>query len=292
MYRRFAVYNASCYKPVMPIAHVRSLFKTLRSVGRVVKQSFRTIRDNPQIAFYPYVAALFISLTLPLVNGLVFGIWNKFGHSSIFSVVDNTPHRFRLLVGLVAFSAFYTILVGTYFACATSAAVLAKLEGRNEAPLHEFGVVWHKFLKITAYGLIAVFFFPLGVIAQYRKLTSLRGIVEVFGSSLSLHIGQLAPVILTERKGLFVTIRRSTDVLGKAWHEGLIIKAGMYLALLLIASLSFLPKLIDHYLSGEAAHIAGWSAAVLIGASGYVTVKVIGTVLTTTLYYHALKKKS
>lgn len=275
----------------MPIMHMRSLFKTIHSVGRVVRQSFRTLRDNPQIAFYPYIAALFISITLPLVNGLVFGIWNKFGHISIFSVVDNTPHRFRLLVGLVAFSAFYTILVGTYFACATSAAVLAKLEGRNKTPLHEFKVVSRKFLKITAYGLLAILYFPLGIIAQYRKLSSPRGAIEVIGSSFSLHIGQLAPTILTERKGVLATIRYSVDTLGKAWHEGLIIKAGMYLVLLLIASLSFLPKLIDHYLSGEAAHIAGWSAAVLIGASGYVAVKVIGTVLTTTLYYHASKKK-
>lgn len=271
--------------------NVRPLLKVFRSVARVLKQSLHSLKDNPQIAFYPYVAALFISLTLPLVNGIVFGVWNKFGHNTIFSLVDNTPHRFRLLVGLVAFSAFYTILVGTYFSCATSAAVLAKLEGRAETPLYEFGAIRRKFFKITAYGIMAIFFFPLGVVAQYRKLSSPRGFIEVIGSSLSLNIGQLAPSILNESKGVFATIRHSVDILGRSWHEGVTIKAGMYLALLLIASLSFLPKFIDHYLSGEAAHIAGWSAAVLIGASGYISVKVIGTVLTTTLYYHASKKK-
>lgn len=265
--------------------------RLLINVGQITRQSFKMLAQNPQIAVYPYAAALFISISLPIVNGVVFSVWNHFGHSTIFSLADGAPHRLRLLLGLVAFSVFYTAFITAFFTCATSAAVLAKLEGRNVIPLHEFRAIIYRFFRIAKFGLLSIFFFPLGIIAQYKKLNGPRGFIEVLGSSLSLHVGQLAPVIMTKNKGVLATIQYSMDTLGKAWQEGLVVKVLMYLSILLLASLSFLPKLVDHYISGEAAHIAGWSATVLIGATGYVAIKVIGTVFTTTLYHHAKNQR-
>jgi len=73
----------------------------------------------------------------------------------------------------------------------------------------------------------------------------------------------------------------------------LVIKAGMYGALILIGALGFLPKLVEkHWFKGEAAHFAGWLASVFLWAAGYIAIRVIGAVFTTSLYHHAQKKNT
>jgi hypothetical protein len=196
-------------------------------------------------------------------------------------------------LGLVSFSVFYTALVTSYFTSAASAEVLAKLEGRSVSAVYGLRQVAKRFLRISWFALSAIFFFPLGIIAQRKKLREFpRGFAEVIGSSYSLHIPQLAPVIMSKNLGILQTLRNSINTLGEAWKEGLLIRVGMFLAFLLVGSIGFLPKLIEHYwFNGQTAHLMGWLVSVFIWATGYVTIKVIGTVFTTTLYYHAKTKK-
>ena len=192
-----------------------------------------------------------------------------------------------LIIGLVGFSAFYTALVTAYFTCAVSAGVMSKLENRPTPPLYGLLRVAKNFLRVTKFALLSVFFFPVGVYAQRRKLP--RGIVGVVGSSLTLHMAQAAPAILTTNKSFGATIRDAIDTLGKAWHEGLILKVGMYLAIFLIVAL---PKLIQHGLfKSHSASNIGWLISLELATSGYVVLKVINSIFTTVLYYQARDKK-
>ena len=105
-------------------------------------------------------------------------------------------------------------------------------------------------------------------------------------------MSQLAPAIVTEKKTVFDTVRHSVDTLGQLWKESLVIRINLFLAIVLLGSVSFLPKLIEHYwFNGRTARVVSWIATALLGASSYVVLRVIGAVFTTTLYYEAKSKK-
>lgn len=237
---------------------------------------------------YPFLAALFILVTFPLVNGLVFKFWNEIAHASLFSVADNSPHTLRILFGLVTFSVFYTIFVSAYFTCAMSADVLARLEGRPTPPLYGLRMVLRNFPRVSKFACLAIFFFPISIISQRHKLKRPKGVVSVIGSSLSLNMSQLSPAILTENKSLGGTIRQSVSTLGSAWRQNLVIKIGMYAAFFLLIAASFLPKLVeDRWFNSETAHIIGVLTGVMLALVGYVMTKVVGSVFTATIYHQA-----
>src|SRR3989338_10232477 len=167
-----------------------------------------------------------------------------------------------------------------------AAATLAQLEGRSTSLLYGRRVVIRRFFRVSKFALLAIFFLPMGIIAQRRKMTSPRGIFEAISSSFSLSMSQLAPAIVTSRKCVYETLRQSVDTLGQLWKESLVIRFGTLLAILLLGSISFLPKLIENWwFDGQAAHAIGWIVTALLGASSYVLLRVISTIFTTTLYY-------
>ena len=270
---------------------VHGAAKAINNAGSIVRQSLSILKQDPQLLTYPYVAGFFILITFPIINSLVFKIWDSIAHNSLFSVADNAPRDLRILLGLVTFSFFYSTFVSAYFTCAISAAVLAKLENRPTPPLYGFRVVFRRFGTVTKFAFLAIFFFPLSVFAQRRKVPS-RGIVSVVGSSLSLNMSQLAPVILTENKSITATIRQTVNTLGAAWHEGLVIKIGTYAVLILLLMIGFLPKILeDYWFDSGTAHLIGTLAGVLLSLVAYVVTKVVGSVVTTNLYYQAKTTK-
>lgn len=272
------------------IAH--TTIKAIKDAGAVTRHSFSILKNDPQILAYPYLAGLFVLVTFPIVNSLAFRLWDSIAHSSIFSVTDNAPRDLRILLGLVTFSFFYSTFVSAYFTCAVSAAVLAKLEGHSTPPLYGFRIVLSRFRAVTKFALLAVFFFPISIFAQRRKVPT-RDILSVIGSSLSLNMSQLAPVILTEKKSTTSTIRQAVDTLGAAWHEGLVIKIGTYLVLILLLAIGFLPKLLeDYWFDDHTARVVGALAGVLLSLTAYVVTKVTSSVVTTTLYHQAKTTKN
>ncbi len=266
----------------MPHKHKDSPFI---GAAHVIKDSLKVVRIHPEILVYPYAALLFISVTFPIVSASIFARWYRL----VFTETDIIPaHKTAAIVGLVGFSAFYTALVTAYFTCAVSAGVLAKLEGRPIPPLYGLMRVAKNFFRVTKFALLSVFFFPAGVFAQRRKLP--RGIVGVIGSSLTLHIAQVAPSILATNKKLGATLRDSIDTLGKAWREGLILKVGMYLTIFLIVAL---PKLIQRgFFKTHSASNIGWLISLELATSSYVTLKVINSIFTTVMYHKARNKEN
>jgi hypothetical protein len=251
----------------------------------VIKDSVVVVKDHPEILVYPYAALLFISVTFPIVSATIFAHWYRRIFSETYALA---PHKASAILGLVGFSVFYTALVTAYFTCAVSAGVMSKLEGRPTPPLYGLARVAKNFFRVTRFAVLSVFFFPVGVYVQRRKLP--RGIVGVTGSSLTLHMSQVAPAILTTNKSFGATIRDSIDTLGKAWHEGLILKVGMYVAIFLIVAL---PKLIQHGLfKSHSASTIGWLISLELATSSYVALKVINSIFTTVLYHQARTRHS
>jgi len=250
----------------------------------VIKGSLVVSKSHPEILVYPYAALLFISVTFPLVSATIFAHWYRRIFSETYALA---PHKTTAVLGIVGFSAFYTALVTAYFTTAVSANVLAKLENRPIPPFYGLLRVIKNFFRVTRFAILSVFFFPVGVYAQRRKLP--RGLVGVLGCSLTLHMAQVAPSILATRKSFGATIRDSIDTLGKAWREGLVLKVGMYFAIFLIVAL---PKLIQHGLfKGHTAGNIGWLISLELATSSYVTLKVINSIFTAVMYHQARSQK-
>src|SRR3989344_4436099 len=193
--------------------HIRQSFN---GAGAVVGQGFKSLKSHPQMLIYAYSAIIFILLTSPIVGRLVFSVWNRVGQPEVIDQVTKAaPSELLVQLGLVTFSVFYTIFVTSYFTCMIAAVTLAQLEGRSTSLLYGLRVVIRRFFRVSKFALLAIFFLPMGIIAQRRKMTSTRGIFEAISSSFSLSMSQLAPAIVTSRKGVYETIRTSVDTLGQ-----------------------------------------------------------------------------
>ena len=270
--------------------HARQSF---HGAWAVVKRSIRVIKNDSQILIYPYLAIIFILVTYPLVGRFVFSMWHRVQHPDVVSQVTKAaPHELLVHLGLVTFSVFYTLLVTSYFTCMMSASTWAELESKPISVLYGLRVVARRFLRVGLFSILAIFFFPMGIVAQYKKFRSARGAFEAISSSFALSMSQLAPEIVAGKKGVFATVRQSVDTLGGLWKESLVIRIGLFLTILLLGSVSFLPKLIEHYwFNGPTAYAVSWITTALLGASSYVLLRVIGAVFTTTLYFEAKNKK-
>jgi len=266
---------------------IRSFREARHNAAEVATLGSKTLLQDPTILAYPVFASLFFVISFPLVNALIVSIWAKLAHFSWLASAGGNgtvPHSLRVAVGLVTFSYFYTSFITVYFTCAVSAAVEAKMDNHPVTFLHGLEAIWHKFGRVSRFAFLSIFFMPLAIIAQRKKLR--KEFIWVVGSSFSIHSAQLAPAILNKRTGVGATIRDSINTLGKAWHEGLIFKVATYIILIILSSLSFLPKLVEKYwFSGSSAHWAGWLASALLFTTFWVTTKVFSAVFITALYH-------
>lgn len=263
--------------------------QSFRNAWLVVRSSLGIIKNDPQILIYPYLAIVFILITYPVVGRFVFAMWHRVQQPEIVTQVSNAaPHELLVHLGLVTFSVFYTLFVTSYFTCMISASTWAKLESKPTSRLYGLGVVGRRFWRVTYFSILAIFFFPMGIIAQRKKFNSPRGAFEAISSSFSLSMSQLAPEVVTGKKSAFETVRQSIDKLGEHWKESLVIRIGTFLMIVLMGFVSLLPKVIESYWSNDSTvHIFGWIITATLGASSYVLLRVIGAVFTTTLYHQA-----
>ena len=259
------------------------ILKQTQTAVKVVKTSFKTVLRDPQILFYPIVAAIVTPLTFGLIGHSIFNRW----YNDIFQVAGRvTPNHGRAVFGLVTFSVFYAAFVAAIFTCAVSASVLARLEGHPTKPLAGLKAVAQHFFRVSRFALLSVFLFPIGIFAQRRKLP--KGIIGVLGSSFTLHMANIAPAILTTHKRFNTTVREAITTLGEAWKAGLILKIAMYAIFTIVV---ILPKLIQHHFSPTASNV-GWIISLEFAASGLVIFKIINAIITTVLYHHAKTSKT
>jgi hypothetical protein len=269
---------------------VSSAHETRRNATLAVKEGLGILAKDPTIMAYPIFAAIFVFLTYAAVSSLVLALWHSIFPHAIINIDHNVPSKFRVVLGIVTFYYFYTAVVTSFFTCATSAAVWAKLEGHPTTFLHGLAVVGRHFLRVVHFAVLSIFYVPLGFVAQRKKI--LRKPVDVIGSSFTLHTANMAPAIINEKTGVGATIRTSINTLGKAWKEGALIKAGIWAMLLILIAVSFIPKLIQHHwFNSGSSHWLSWLITGMLLAFSFVITKVLGAVFMTVLYHKAQTQK-
>ena len=262
-----------------------SVKQSAKGAFGVTEETAKFLRNHPEAIVYPYAAGIFASVTYPVVSTTIFARWYQRAFSDTGVYV---PHKAAAILGLVGFLAFYSALVAAYFTTAVSITVIAKLENRPIPPFYGLFRVAKNFFRVTRFALLSVFFFPIGIYAQRRKLPG--GWIGVLGSSLTLHMAQVAPAVLTTDKKIGETIRDSIDTLGRAWRESLMLKIWMYC---LVFLLFVLPKLIQHGLSkSTSASNLGWIISIELGVSTLVAFKVLNAIFTAVLYHQARNNKN
>lgn len=258
--------------------------KSIIGAGQVVNASFWSLIKSPHIIVYPIMALIFNLATAGIIGKSIFANWYNRLFSDSGMLVS---HRLGFFLGLVSFSVFYAALVSAYFTCAISAVIMRRLDGKPHIPFYGLRQVLKHFWRISRFAVLAVFYFPVGIFVQRRKLPS--GWLGVLGSSLTLHMAQVAPAILSTHKSFGETVTEAINTLGRKWQEGLVLKVGIYVMITLFVAL---PKLIQHgFFSSPKASTIGWIVGVEVAASGLVFFKTLNAIFTTVLYHQAKQQK-
>jgi len=269
---------------------INSVPGAVRGARLVAIQGLDVLRKDLAVTVYSVFVFLLVLLTIPLINTILLAAANGLANEPLFS----SQHHLAKII-FVAISVFISTacaaMLLSYFACAVAASTLAQLDGHPAPLLKGLKLFRNRFRHISKFALSSIFYIPLGFIAQKRKLTGGTHInrAEVIGSSLSLSTAQLAPIILSEELGIYETIQHATQTLGKAWREGLVLKIGSYLLLLLLAVVSFLPKIFNHYsITGGTGKFASWLVPIVVFLGFLIVTKVLSAVLTATLYWRVV----
>jgi len=273
-------------KLVMLFRRLRqSSWRAIQSAGSVFKEGLHVVAASPGLLVYAYLPTLFFGLTYSVISVSILHRW----YDDIFSTIGSVaPHKFASVLGLVGFSAFYAALISAYFTCAISANVLAELEGHPNSMFAGLRLVLSHFFRVTRFALLSIFLFPMGIWAQRRKLPGSSA--GVLGSSITLHMAQMAPAILNSKKSIDETVRDSINTLGSVWREGLVFKIGMYVCIFLVV---IAPKLIQHGFSQtHRANNIGWLVSLELASSTFVIFKVLNAIFTTVLYHRVKTKKA
>jgi hypothetical protein len=272
---------------------VHSSFAAMHNAESVAKQGLRVLKEDLAIGVYSLFVFLLLLLSIPLINALLLAVANRLADQGIFAPEHHLAKTIFVAIAVFLSAACAAILL-SYFTCAVAASTLSQLEG-HPAPLIRglklFGV---RFRHITKFALVSIAFIPIGFLAQRRKFAGVkvnRAKVEVAGSSLSLSMAQLAPVILSEDKEVYETVQHSVATLGKAWREGIVIKASIYLTVLLLTLLiGFLPTMLQGlFFSSSFSQAASRFLTLVLIICLLITTKVLSTVFTTTLYWRTIQ---
>lgn len=276
------------YKPIMPFEdRVRSIPEVLSNSKSVTSQGFSALRRDIAILAYPLFAFLLILATLATVNGLIHSAADTVASDPLFKAEENFIDGFFNILAFIVFSLYVAIMTGL-LASVVTASVIAELEEHPAPLLKGLKVVTRNFGRVIYFSSLSLLLIPLGLIAQRHALRKKPH--EVLGSSFSLNMAALAPAILHQKKGLFDTIRLAVGTLGQGWKENIVIKVGMYIFILIIGALSFLPELSKGYWFDQRTSAAvGWAISVLLFLSLLIASRVLASVFTASLYWRITK---
>jgi hypothetical protein len=271
--------------PLSKITH--STHEPVIAASYVAKQGLSVLRRDVTIAIYPLFVFLLLLLTIPIVNGLILAIANTLSSESVFAAEQHAAKAIFVFIAVVV-TAVYTATMLSYFSCILSALTLSELDGHRAPLLKGISVFRKRFGHATKFAFFSILFIPIGIIAQRHKFKHFPiGTGRVIGSAFSLSTAQLAPLILSEDKGIFETVRMSTETLGRSWREGIVIKIIIYITVIILTILiGFFPVLIQSYISDSStAQTIGRLGSLVLILGLLIATKVLGTIFTTTLYW-------
>lgn len=266
---------------------VRSIPEVLSNSKSITRQGFSALRRDIAILAYPLFAFLLVLATLATVNGLIHSAADTVANDPLFEAEKSLADGLFNVLAFIAFSLYVAIMTGL-LACVVTASVIAELEEHPTPLLKGLKVVSRHFARVIFFSSLSLLLIPLGLIAQRHALHKKPH--EVLGSSFSLNMAALAPAILHQNKGVLDTIRLAVGTLGQGWKENIVIKLGMYIFILIIGALSFLPELSKGYWFDRRTSAAvGWAVSVLLFLSLLIASRVLASVFTATLYWRITK---
>jgi hypothetical protein len=265
----------------------------VKGAKSIAIQGMDVMRKDLAVTVYSVFVFILLLITIPLINTILLAIANGLADQSIFSAEHHMAKVIFVAVAIFASAACAAMLL-SYFTCAVAASTLAQLDGHPAPLLKGLKVFKNRFRHITKFAMVSIAYIPIGFLAQQSKLSDGNTInrAEVIGSSLSLSTAQLAPVILSEDKGIYETVHHTVNTLGRAWREGLVIKTVIYSSVLILTLLiSVIPTLVQAYWfdNGVSQVVARW-VTILLVINLLLTAKVLGTVFTATLYWQVSNK--
>jgi hypothetical protein len=218
------------------VSSINSFKPASKSAWKIVKTGLRALKSDPAIVLYPLTLFLAIMSTVTVTNAWIYMAATTLAHESIFEPAQGISVYFFSVLAILI-STIYGYMLLSYFTCTIAAAVIGHLEGDATPLFYGVKLVAGHFRRISHFAALSLILIPLGIMAQRHRLDKPKPAAEVIGSSLTLTVGGIAPAILSSTKGVEETIMTSIQTMGKAWHENLIIKLGIYLTLLLIGVL-------------------------------------------------------
>jgi len=127
---------------------------------------------------------------------------------------------------------------------------------------------------------------PILTLLDHQRHTS-RWVRKALKTSWSLLSYFVIPIVVVDRTNIFSALRRSVQVMSKAWGDGAVSRLGMGWFFLLLSSPTIVVFLYGHYLEGA---FPSWLAFVVL-ALVYMTIVIYQTansVLSVALYRYAL----
>jgi hypothetical protein len=277
------------------VSFMHACAQALLEAQQVAEQGIKILRKDIAVTVYALFVFLLVLMTIPLVNGLLLAAANGLSSEPIFASQHHIAKTIFVAVAVIV-STICAAMLLSYFTCAVAASSLAQLQGHPAPLLKGLSLFRNRFRQITKFALVSVGFIPIGFLAQRRKFGGVavsKAKIEVIGSSLSLSMAQLAPVILSEDKSIVETVQHSMETLGKAWREGVVIKIAIYATILGVTlSIGFLPTLVQTYwfFGNNSAEVFSRFTTILLVICLLITAKVLGTVFTTALYWKITKE--
>jgi hypothetical protein len=260
-------------KLMMSISNFATSFiPAYHSALKIIKKGFWALKSDPAIVIYPLLLLLALISTLTTISAWIYSAANAISHEAAFQSQQSVfVIGFDILAILL--STIYGYMLLSFFSSLIAASVIGHLEGKSAPLIYGIKLTSKHFRRIMHFAFLSLILIPLGILSQRHKWKEPRPAVEVLGSSLSLNIAGLSPAIISGTEGVEETIIKTIVTMGKAWRENLIIKAGIYLILIIIA--------VSISLSTNGL------LSLLLGMAFFIVAKVFTSVFTATIYWHA-----
>lgn len=255
--------------------------ETIASTRDLLGDSTAFIFRYKIILIYPILATIITLITLPIVTGFIAAMIAGF-----IALLNIDANRTLITLIAAAFLILYVSVVSGVFTCLIVSAVSVRLEGKTTIPIAGLLRAIPKWRRILQFSIASPLFGVLYLVSSRPR--TVGAVWTTITTSLSINTAVVAPGIIQTDRSLIGTLHGSTTVLRRGWKEQLLFKGLMYIVVITLALVSFLPSYIAEKASSidpAAESAARWVVSAAIWVLLFIVTKVISSVFTTILYH-------
>jgi hypothetical protein len=198
------------------------MFDTLQRSWEITKLSFRVVRQDSEMLLFPLLGALFSAAYSFIL------LWPSVLSHLITS--DDTTLVWRTTETVLAFASYFGVaFIATFFNTCTVYTAKTRFGGGDATFLESFNFALSRIHYIFMWSLLSatvgLFFRLLDQLAQRNDgigsfvLSLVQSVLGLMWSVLTLFV---VPVMVYEKIGPFLALRRSGEILKKTWGESLV----------------------------------------------------------------------